>query len=32
LVRERLGMLQTASRQISTDLARLPGLSLSAVI
>jgi len=32
LVRERLGMLQTASRQISADLTRLPGLSLSAVI
>src|SRR5262249_7225051 len=32
LVRERLSMLQTASRQISADLAHLPGLSLSAVI
>jgi IclR family pca regulon transcriptional regulator len=32
LVRERLTMLQTASREISADLARLPGLSLSAVI
>jgi IclR family pca regulon transcriptional regulator len=32
LVRERLAMLQTVSRQISADLAKLPGLSLSAVI
>jgi IclR family transcriptional regulator, pca regulon regulatory protein len=31
LVRERLTMLQTVSRQISADLAKLPGLSLSAV-
>jgi len=30
LVRERLAMLQQVSRQISTDLAGLPGLSLSA--
>jgi hypothetical protein len=30
LVRERLGMLQAASRQISEELQRLPGLSLSA--
>jgi IclR family pca regulon transcriptional regulator len=29
LVRERLAMLQDVSRQISADLARLPGLSLS---
>jgi len=32
LVRERLTMLQEVSRQISRDLARLPGLSLSAVV
>jgi IclR family transcriptional regulator, pca regulon regulatory protein len=32
LVRERLNMLQTVSRQISADLSKLPGLSLSAVI
>lgn len=32
LVRERLTMLQTVSRQISADLSNLPGLSLSAVI
>lgn len=31
LVRERLAMLQQVSRQISHDLTRLPGLSLSAV-
>jgi IclR family pca regulon transcriptional regulator len=30
LVRERLGMLQRVSRQISTDLASVPGLALSA--
>jgi IclR family transcriptional regulator, pca regulon regulatory protein len=30
LVRERLAMLREASRQISDDLARVPGLSLSA--
>lgn len=30
LVRERLAMLRDVSRQISTDLARVPGLSLSA--
>jgi IclR family pca regulon transcriptional regulator len=30
LVRERLGMLQGVSRQISADLAGIPGLSLSA--
>jgi len=32
LVRERLGMLQQASRQISTDLAVVPWLALSAQI
>jgi IclR family pca regulon transcriptional regulator len=32
LARERLGMLQQLSRRISTDLAGLPGLSLSATI
>jgi IclR family transcriptional regulator, pca regulon regulatory protein len=32
LVRERLAMLQDVSRQISRELARLPGLSLSAQI
>jgi IclR family pca regulon transcriptional regulator len=32
LVRERLQMLQQVSRQISADLARIPGLSLSARI
>jgi IclR family pca regulon transcriptional regulator len=32
LVRERLGMLQTVSAQITADLAHLPGLSLSAVV
>jgi IclR family pca regulon transcriptional regulator len=32
LVRERLTMLQQVSRQISADLTRLPGLSLSAVL
>src|SRR5882757_1853576 len=32
LVRERLRMLQQVSRQISKDLAGLPGLSLSAVV
>ncbi len=32
LVRERLEMLQTVSRQITADLAHLPGLSLSAVV
>jgi IclR family pca regulon transcriptional regulator len=30
LVRDRLGMLQRVSRQISSDLASVPGLSLSA--
>jgi hypothetical protein len=30
LVRERLAMLQQVSRQISADLASVPGLSLSA--
>jgi IclR family pca regulon transcriptional regulator len=30
LVRQRLGMLQEASRQISKELERVPGLSLSA--
>jgi IclR family pca regulon transcriptional regulator len=30
LVKERLGMLQAVSRQISQELARVPGLSLSA--
>jgi IclR family pca regulon transcriptional regulator len=30
LTRERLGMLQRVSRQISADLANVPGLSLSA--
>jgi IclR family pca regulon transcriptional regulator len=32
LVRERLAMLQQASREISTDLAKVPWLSLSAQI
>jgi IclR family pca regulon transcriptional regulator len=32
LVRERVGMLQDASRDISRELARFPGLSLSAQI
>jgi len=32
LVRERLAMLQQASRQISAELARVPGLSLSAQV
>jgi len=32
LVRERLTMLQQLSRQISTDLRNLPGLSLSATV
>jgi IclR family pca regulon transcriptional regulator len=32
LVRERLGMLQQLSRQISNDLRGLPGLSLSATV
>jgi IclR family pca regulon transcriptional regulator len=32
LVRERLAMLQQASREISTDLAAVPWLSLSAQI
>jgi hypothetical protein len=32
LVRERLAMLQEASREISTDLAAVPWLSLSAQI
>jgi IclR family pca regulon transcriptional regulator len=32
LIRERLTMLQQVSRQISADLTRLPGLSLSAVL
>jgi IclR family pca regulon transcriptional regulator len=32
LVRERLGMLQQLSRQISSDLRGLPGLSLSATV
>jgi IclR family pca regulon transcriptional regulator len=30
LIRERVGMLQDVSRQISQELARVPGLSLSA--
>jgi hypothetical protein len=30
LVRERLAMLQQVSREISADLASVPGLSLSA--
>jgi hypothetical protein len=30
LVRERLAMLQQVSRRISSDLASVPGLSLSA--
>jgi len=32
LVRERLAMLQQASRQISAELARVPGLALSAQV
>jgi hypothetical protein len=32
LVRERLAMLQDVSRQISADLAAVPGLSLSAEV
>ncbi|MGH8151020.1 MAG: IclR family transcriptional regulator domain-containing protein [Steroidobacteraceae bacterium] len=32
LVRERLGMLQAVSRQISADLASIPGLALSAEV
>jgi len=32
LVRERLAMLKQASRQISAELARVPGLSLSAQV
>ncbi len=32
LVRERLSMLQRASREISAELARVPGLSLSAEV
>jgi IclR family pca regulon transcriptional regulator len=32
LVRERLAMLQQASREISTDLAAMPWLSLSAQV
>jgi len=32
LVRERLAMLQQVSRQISTDLSSVPGLSLSAQV
>jgi IclR family pca regulon transcriptional regulator len=32
LVRERLSMLQDVSRQISADLASIPGLSLSAAL
>jgi IclR family pca regulon transcriptional regulator len=32
LVRERLAMLQQLSRQISTELRGLPGLSLSATV
>ena len=32
LVRERLTMLRRASQQISTELARVPGLSLSAQV
>ncbi|MDB6089336.1 MAG: hypothetical protein JWN85_2120 [Gammaproteobacteria bacterium] len=32
LIRERLAMLQQVSRQISTDLAGVPGLSLSAQV
>jgi hypothetical protein len=30
LIRERFNMLQQVSRQISADLASVPGLSLSA--
>jgi IclR family transcriptional regulator, pca regulon regulatory protein len=30
LVRERVGMLQAVSRQISEELRRVPGLALSA--
>jgi DNA-binding IclR family transcriptional regulator len=32
LVRERLAMLRKASQQISTELSRVPGLSLSAQV
>jgi IclR family pca regulon transcriptional regulator len=32
IVRERLAMLRKASRQISAELARVPGLSLSAQV
>lgn len=32
LVRERLGMLRAASQQITTELARVPGLALSAQV
>jgi len=32
LVRERLGMLQKASREISAELARVPGLAMSAQV
>jgi len=32
IVRERLAMLKQASREISAELARVPGLSLSAVV
>jgi IclR family pca regulon transcriptional regulator len=32
LVRDRLAMLQKVSRQISTDLAAVPGLALSAQV
>ena len=32
IVRERLAMLKKASREISAELARVPGLSLSALV
>jgi IclR family pca regulon transcriptional regulator len=32
LVRERLAMLRQASQQLSTELARVPGLALSAQV
>ena len=32
IVRDRLAMLKQASREISAELARVPGLSLSAVV
>jgi DNA-binding IclR family transcriptional regulator len=31
LIRERLGMLQQVSRELSADLAGVPGLSLSTI-